>query len=202
MIDLGLVHREFPEIKEAARLGRGGFKEVFSGRHESDGLVVLKLILPGKQDTDQLAREVDACSSVDCDRVPRVYAHGQVDTELGALLWIREQRIVGQSLDDVLRQAPLSDRECMRMSLHVGGALAAAEQVNIVHRDVKPGNIMKDESGYWLLDFGIARHLDLESLTSTKAMWGKGTPGYAPPEQWRAIPKSSSQYPDSSFMMF
>jgi serine/threonine-protein kinase len=65
-------------------------------------------------------------------------------------------------------------------------AIAAAEQVRIVHRDVKPANILCDSCGnYWLLDFGLARHLDLESLTATGAAFGCGTPGYAPSEQCR-----------------
>jgi serine/threonine-protein kinase len=65
-------------------------------------------------------------------------------------------------------------------------ALASAETVRIVHRDVKPENIMQDPAGnYWLLDFGIARHLDLVSLTPTINAFGVGTPGYASPEQFR-----------------
>jgi eukaryotic-like serine/threonine-protein kinase len=55
-----------------------------------------------------------------------------------------------------------------------------------VHRDVKPENIMQDSAGdFWLLDFGIARHLDLSSLTASGLPYGKMTLGYAPPEQCR-----------------
>jgi eukaryotic-like serine/threonine-protein kinase len=67
-------------------------------------------------------------------------------------------------------------------------ALAAAEAVRIVHRDVKPDNIISDPGGsFWLLDFGVARHPDLRSLTPTGLPFGKGTLGYCPPEQFRNI---------------
>jgi serine/threonine protein kinase len=64
-------------------------------------------------------------------------------------------------------------------------ALAITESRRIVHRDIKPDNLMMDLGGnFWLLDFGLARHMDLESLTATGGM-GVGTLGYAPPEQYR-----------------
>jgi serine/threonine-protein kinase len=64
--------------------------------------------------------------------------------------------------------------------------VVAAEAVSIVHRDVKPANIIVDPQGeFWLIDFGVARHLDLDSLTATAAPGGCGTIGYAPAEQCR-----------------
>jgi serine/threonine-protein kinase len=72
--------------------------------------------------------------------------------------------------------------------LHVLEALVDAEEVRIVHRDTKPDNIMMDgNDDCWLLDFGIARHLALQSLTGTGQIWGKFTLGYAPPEQCRNL---------------
>src|SRR5690606_10231964 len=76
--------------------------------------------------------------------------------------------------------------DVVRLSLHTLETLAAAETANVVHRDVKPGNIISCTDGsFWLIDFGIARHLNLHSLTDSNQLWGKGTPGYAPPEQMR-----------------
>ena len=57
-----------------------------------------------------------------------------------------------------------------------------------MHRDVKPDNIMIDgRDDFWLLDFGIARHLTLSSLTGDGQVWGKFTLGYSPPEQCRNL---------------
>jgi serine/threonine-protein kinase len=66
-------------------------------------------------------------------------------------------------------------------------AAADFEQIKIVHRDIKPENIMIGRDGkIWILDFGIARHLNLSSLTPTGG-FGIGTIGYAPPEQYRNL---------------
>lgn len=66
--------------------------------------------------------------------------------------------------------------------------LLAAEAVRIVHRDIKPENIIAHSAGgYWVIDFGFARHLGLESLTATANAFGNVTWGYAPPEQCRNI---------------
>ena len=64
--------------------------------------------------------------------------------------------------------------------------LEQAEVQNIVHRDIKPENIIVDVHGkYWLIDFGISRHLDLESITLTHAPYGLFTIGYSAAEQFR-----------------
>ena len=74
------------------------------------------------------------------------------------------------------------------MAVQMLEALAQAEVVHIVHRDVKPENIMRDVDGnYWLLDFGIARHLTLPSMTPTAQPFGKFTLGYSAPEQCRNL---------------
>jgi serine/threonine-protein kinase len=74
----------------------------------------------------------------------------------------------------------------LRLGLQILEILVEAEKLRIVHRDIKPDNLIREANGnYWLIDFGLARHLDLTSLTATAAMFGKFTPGYAPPEQFR-----------------
>ena len=87
----------------------------------------------------------------------------------------------------LLKQSgPLQEKQVIRLGLHLLEALVMAEDVHIVHRDVKPENIICDSKGdFWLLDFGIARHLQLESQTPSAAPFGKVTWGYAPPEQCR-----------------
>lgn len=120
--------------------------------------------------------------------MPRILEYGAVASNLGDCVWLREQLIIGDPIRQVISLGPMDVASVLRLGLHVLEALEKAESAKIVHRDVKPDNIMQDENGnFWLLDFGIARHLELSSLTATAAPFGKMTLGYAPPEQCRNL---------------
>ncbi len=148
---------------------------------------MLKLIHPS-QNPEAVRREILAVNSIQSPRVPRIFDSGQLSSPVGNLIWVREQRIQGESLRTVIGRGPLSPRETLTLGVQLLEALAAAETRTIVHRDVKPENVMAATAGnYWLLDFGIARHLQLTSVTPTLAPFGKFTPGYAPPEQFRNL---------------
>lgn len=184
-VDPAWLASQLPNITALQPLDTGGQKQVFSAKHSSDGDVVLKLMHPGA-DPERTARELLAAAQVNAPRVPRIYEHGQLTGNTGPIVWFREQRIPGEALNKRVLAAPLTPSEVMRLSLHVSETLVAAELARIVHRDVKPANIIVDPNGnYWLIDFGFARHLDLDSITATAAPGGCGTPGYAPIEQCR-----------------
>lgn len=184
-VDHAWLCQQFPDLCNLAPLGSGGQKVVYSANHTTDGEIVLKLIKPTLA-VDEVDREILAVQSVQSARVPRIIAKGSIPSPFGDLLWLREARIVGQTLRNQLCNGSLLETDVLRLGQQMLEALAQAESVDIVHRDVKPDNIMVDGQGnYWLLDFGLARHLALDSLTATMALWGKFTPGYAPPEQFR-----------------
>lgn len=186
-VTLEWLAQQFPDLGQFALLGQGGQKVVFAATHQSEGEVVLKLIHP-HQDAESVRREILAVGQVQSPRVPKILATGQVTTNIGHCIWLREQRVNGSTLRSGLGSGPLDARGVLRLGLQMLEALAQAESVQIVHRDVKPDNIMYDRDGaFWLLDFGVARHLDLHSLTATAAPFGKFTPGYAPPEQFRNL---------------
>lgn len=185
-IDVAWVQTHFPGLSGISHLGGGGQKVVFSAIHPRSGDVVLKLINPGQSD-EATGREILAVQSVQSPRVPRILDHGRVQAPFGEIVWLLEQRIIGQTVREILRGGPLQTTQVLRLGLHVLEALVKAEQVRIVHRDVKPDNIMLAGNEYWLLDFGIARHLTLQSLTATGQIWGKFTLGYSPPEQCRNL---------------
>lgn len=180
------LKQQFPGLTDVAALARGGQKVVYAARHPNDGDVVLKVIMPG-QDLSRIEREILAVQTVNSSRVPRILEVGTVSIDGTQSLWLREQRVVGASVRHHLAASgALAAREVARLVLHILEALAEAERVRIVHRDVKPENVMRgDDGSYWLLDFGISRHLDLQSLTQTAALMGPSTIGYAPPEQYR-----------------
>jgi eukaryotic-like serine/threonine-protein kinase len=184
-IDDAWLSQQFPDLSSLSRLVQGGQKSVYTATHPTDGSVVLKIIHPS-QDPERIRREVLAVQKATCPRVPKVLGTGTLQTNVGNVIWVREQRISGASLRSVVQQGPLGKLDLLRLATHVLEALADAEKVQIVHRDVKPENIIKDADGnFWLLDFGIARHLDLTSLTGSHSPFGVGTAGYAPPEQFR-----------------
>ena len=185
--DLGWLSANFPELTDFKSLGQGGQKLVMTAHHLSDGEVVLKIIHP-RTDVETVRREILAVQQIQSPRVPRIMAYGSATTHLGPCVWIREELIKGQTVRQMLVGGPLTPRSVLRLGLHMMEALEKAEAALIVHRDVKPENIICDLGGsFWLLDFGIARHLVLSSLTATGLPFGKMTLGYAPPEQCRNI---------------
>jgi serine/threonine protein kinase len=185
MITAEWLATQFADLSAVSRLAEGGQKWVFAAEHQGDGAVVLKLVKPS-QDIERIRREVLAVQQVQSARVPAVTGAGIVETPAGSCIWLREQRVPGHSVRTLLNAGALPPQQVKRLGLHVLEALADVERARIVHRDVKPDNIMCDDQGnFWLLDFGIARHLELSSLTATSALGGPGTAGYAPPEQFR-----------------
>jgi eukaryotic-like serine/threonine-protein kinase len=186
-IDITWLQRSFPDLSDFHSLGQGGQKVVLAAKHRIDGEIVLKIVHP-KTDLETVRREILAVQQIQSSRVPSILDHGIVDTDLGPCIWVREQRVSGDTVRNLLTAGPLNVQNVLRLGLHVLEALEQAEGSQIVHRDVKPDNIMRDTEGnFWLLDFGIARHLDLTSLTATAWPYGKMTLGYAPPEQCRNL---------------
>lgn len=184
-IDLKWLATQFPALANLSPLSVGGQKTVLAADHPTDGPVVLKLIHPG-QDAETTNRELLAIHQVNSPRVPRVIERGTIVLPIGDCVWFRETRVQGETVRHVLSTGPFAPHEVLKLGLHVLETLVAAETASIVHRDVKPDNIIRDTGGnYWLLDFGLARHLTLSSLTVTASPWGKMTVGYAPPEQSR-----------------
>jgi serine/threonine-protein kinase len=102
--------------------------------------------------------------------------------------YIIEPFVDGNNYRAVLQQQPVQDiRFVLGLTRILLSAAADFERIHLVHRDIKPENIMIDKSSkIWILDFGIARHLNRSSLTPTGG-FGVGTIGYAPPEQYRNI---------------
>ena len=182
------VSNQFPDLSQITPIGHGGQKAVFAALHPSDGDVVIKVIHP-QTPISSVEREVLAVRQAGSARVPQVHDMGIVTDGSGVEhAWIREQRISGATLRRRITGGPLPPDQVLRLGVQLLETLACAERARLVHRDVKPENIMVDTDGdFWLLDFGIARHLAMPPETATSAPFGKFTPGYAPPEQFRNL---------------
>jgi serine/threonine protein kinase len=180
---IDVLKTNFSELSEIMHLSKGGQKEVYSAQHPYDGDVVIKIIHISTN-RERIIREINAVKQIHSSRVPKILGVGVFPG--GDQLWIREQRILGEDVKTILERGRLVEQEVLRLGLHVLETLSDAASVRIVHRDVKPANIIRSHDGsYWLIDFGIARHLDLFSLTGTELPQGPGTLGYAPREQFR-----------------
>lgn len=184
-MDIQWISAQFPHLVGIQPLAKGGQKVVFAAHHAIEGDVVLKLLLKATGG-ERLEREVLAGQLVECDRVPRVYETGSLSTPIGECIWLREQRVQGTTLRTRLNAGSFDFSSLVRLGFQLLSTLAQAEAKRIVHRDIKPENVMIGNDGnFWLLDFGLARHLDLESLTATRHHFGVGTFGYSAPEQMR-----------------
>lgn len=184
-IDKKWIEATFPDLSEISALPHGGQKWVYGAEHKRDGQVVLKVVKPGG-DPERVRREIVAAQKVLHPRVPEILEVGTCQSNLGECVWIREKKVSGECLRQILSRGPLAVADVLRLGLQLLEILDATASVELVHRDVKPDNIIRDADGaFWLIDFGLARHLDLESVTADQAIFGVGTVGYSAPEQMR-----------------
>ncbi len=189
MIDIGEIRSVFPQLTDILPIGgTTGQKDVLSA-HRDGSKVCLKIVKAYPGGDDRTDREIQAVARLASDYVPTVHDHGAVALSGEARQYIIEQFIEGDTYREVLSREgaqPLPKVVDLTHTLLL--ACADFEAENLVHRDIKPENLMRDSTGkYWVLDFGLARHLDMTSLTATSDHFGMGTIGYAPPEQYRNL---------------
>lgn len=180
------ISQQMPDLSSITQCPRSGQRWVFSAIHAQNGNVMIKVFTPGTN-TERVNREVLTINKVNPPRVPKILDVGTFEESPWGnnLIWLREQRIMGEDIRQILNNGTLLGKDdVLCLALNILETLAEVEQERIVHRDIKPDNIVRSEDhSFWLLDFGIARHLDLTSITDTFAIGGPGTVGYAPPEQ-------------------
>ncbi len=180
-------------------LGHGGMTQVFAGVHPVIGKRVAIKILHARysQDDDLLARfiqEAQAVNQVGSDRIVDIFGFGHLPDGRAYLVM---SQVDGQPLSDLIEAGgPLATTQAHSIFMDVASALAAAHSVGIVHRDVKPSNIMvqTDPSGAFraqVLDFGVAKLLSTDvHAPGVSTVDGTliGTPLYMSPEQVRGQP--------------
>ncbi|MCC8477810.1 bifunctional serine/threonine-protein kinase/ABC transporter substrate-binding protein [Streptomyces globisporus] len=164
------------------RLGAGGMGVVYLGRTDAGALAAIKVILPEHAGDEEFRtrfrREAEAARRVDS---PWAVSVTGADTE-AERPWLATEFVPGPTLSDVVaRRGPLPVRSVTVLGRLLARALASVHAAGLVHRDVKPGNVLLTPSGPRLIDFGIARTADATALTATGIV--VGTPGFLPPEQ-------------------
>ncbi len=169
-------------------VGQGGMGIVFRARDEAlDRLVAIKVLVPGLASTAaarrRFAREARAAAAVVNEHVVAIYA---VDTTPQGVPYLVMQYVAGKSAQDLVDQGePPQVCQILRIGMQAAQALAAAHAQGLIHRDVKPANILLENGveRVKITDFGLARAVD--DATMTQAGVVAGTPRYMAPEQAR-----------------
>ena len=178
-------------------LGRGGMAVVHAGTDTTLGRpVAVKILADRYADDDRFVerfrREAQASARLNHPNIVSVYDTGDED----GIHYIVMELVDGETLADLLRrEGPLSVERSARIAADVAKALAVAHTEGIIHRDVKPGNVMLTPAGeVKVMDFGIARAAEEDTLTQTGVVLG--TAAYLSPEQSRgdAVDSRSDTY--------
>ncbi|MCB0954254.1 MAG: Stk1 family PASTA domain-containing Ser/Thr kinase, partial [Microthrixaceae bacterium] len=173
------------------RLARGGMAQVYLARDRSlDRPVAIKELVPefatDPSFVERFRREAQAAANLAHPNIVGVYDWGTQD----GTYFIVMEYIDGPSLSQVIRRdGPLHPRRAMELASEVAGALGFAHSRGVVHRDVKPGNVLLTGSGQSkVTDFGIARALSSPDEDLTQAGSVMGTATYFSPEQAQGQP--------------
>ncbi|MEU8828714.1 serine/threonine-protein kinase [Streptomyces sp. NPDC048636] len=164
------------------RLGRGGMGTVYLARSESGRRVALKVVHQQFADDDEFRvrfrLEVAAAR-----RVSGAFTAPVVDADPDAALpWMATSYVPGRTLAErVAADGPLRGAELRRLAIGLGEALRDIHRAGVIHRDLKPANIVVADEGPRVIDFGIARAADHQTLTMTGRVMG--TPPFMSPEQ-------------------
>lgn len=180
--------RQLGDFRIVRELGRGGMGVVYEAEQVSlKRKVALKVLRFGavadREAMERFQREAETVAGLHHTNVVPIFAVGH---EHGVAYYAM-QFIRGKSLDEELKKQraggpPLNALEIARWGLQAAEALAHAHERGVIHRDVKPSNLIRDEDGrIWLADFGLAKRLDDVTLSVTGAILG--TPRYMSPEQ-------------------
>jgi beta-lactam-binding protein with PASTA domain/tRNA A-37 threonylcarbamoyl transferase component Bud32 len=169
----------------STHLARGGMADVYQGQDELLGRKVAVKVLHAQYSTDdafvkRFRKEAQAAANLTHPNIVGIYDWGQIDSTY----YIVMELVDGRSLREVLKsEGALLPRRAIEISADVAAALSVAHRSGLVHRDIKPGNILLAPDGtVKVTDFGIARAWDdSQELTKTGAVMGTAT--YFSPEQ-------------------
>ena len=173
------------------RLGAGGMGRVYLGSSPGGRAVAVKVIHPHLARDGaflgRFRREVAAALAVNGGYAAPVVAAGPDDNPP----WLATAYVAGPSLQEVVTAAgPLPEDAVLKLAAGLAEALRVIHACGLVHRDLKPGNVLLAADGPRVIDFGIARALDGTVLTSAESLLG--TPSYMSPEQAQSQPAGPS----------
>jgi TolB-like protein/Tfp pilus assembly protein PilF len=175
---------DFGDYELLEQIGRGGQGVVFRARQKSlNRIVALKVIGLGHWATEahlkRFRLEAEAAASLEHPGIVPIHEVGERDGSC----YFSMKFVEGGQLDEVTKREPLPPRRAAELIAKIARIVHYAHEHGILHRDIKPGNILLDQEGEpHLTDFGLARLVESES-TVTRTMEVLGTPSYMAPEQ-------------------
>jgi len=175
---------DFGDYELLEEIGRGGQGVVYRAHQKSlNRTVALKVIGFGYWATEahlkRFRREAEAAASLDHPCIVPIYEVGEREGSC----YFSMKFVEGGQLDEVVKREPISIRHSIELIAKLARTLHYAHEHGVLHRDIKPGNILLDAKGEPLLtDFGLARLVETES-TVTRTLEVMGTPSYMAPEQ-------------------
>src|SRR5262245_42754412 len=180
-----LVGRTIAQYEILTRVGGGAMGVVYRARDLKLGRVVALKFLPQQWSDDENAkqrfrREAQAASATDHPNICTIH---DIETADDGQLFIVMALYEGRTLKQRLESGPLAIDEALDVATQITDGLAKAHAQGVVHRDIKPGNVMVTEDGVRILDFGLATFVDALKLTGENVSFG--TPAYMSPEQVR-----------------
>lgn len=194
MTDSFLINLRLGRYEIRDRLGAGGMARVFKGYDANlERLVAIKILHDHLADEptfkERFEREAKFIASLNHPNIVQVYDFDVAEMGGQCLYYMVIPYIPGKSLKDILddRTSPLPQTQTLDILRNLSDALGYAHARDMVHRDVKPANILFDERGQAVLtDFGIARLVQNSKLTQDGTT--TGTPSYMSPEQVLGLP--------------
>ena len=198
---MSLVREAIGHYRILEKLGSGGMGEVWKAEDTRlNRLVALKILPPDKTlDPDRKRRFVQEARSASALHHPHIITIYDIGSD-GDQDYIAMEYIAGSTLEHAIGDKGLSFKQAINWGIQIADALARAHAKGIVHRDVKPGNIMVDESGVKVLDFGLSKLLEtplaggggdtvtIRQVAHTEEGKLVGTVAYMSPEQAEGRP--------------
>lgn len=188
-----VISKQFGRYEIRSKLGEGGMGEVYSAHDAELGRTVAIKLLPGEFSTDQdrksrFKQEARVVSALNHPNIITIYEIGE--NEHGS--YLATEFIEGRTLRDVIKNGSISLSRILKILEQVANGLVAAHKAKIVHRDVKPENIMvRDDGIVKVLDFGLAKpsiqNNDDPELNKTIPGTVMGSARYMSPEQARGL---------------
>ena len=170
-------------LKFIGSVAAGAFKDTFHVATQADESRALKLFKTAI--TERTAREIDAMQRCQHPNIARFFSLHDFADGAQNFSYLLEEYLPGGSLGDRIKQQPLTADECRAIGRQLIDALGHIAALALVHRDLKPDNIMfrQDKQTPVIVDFGLVRDLSASSLTASWVLVGPGTPFFASPEQ-------------------